>query len=176
MTDKNQVLDWLSEVVHPAREDRSLVELGMVDSIEVSEGKIEVTLAFPRRPDPLKTYLQGAAKAAIYRHAPGGTENEPLRQGNIFSDEPGVYLEGKYGIRCENLLLCREDEKNEYGQFLSFETLTMCPFDRRLIDKRYLDAKTVKLLNDYHKTVYENLSPYLNDTGKAFLKGLCEEI
>ena len=107
---------------------------------------------------------------------PGGTENEPLRKGNIFSDEPGVYLEGKYGIRCENLLLCREDEKNEYGQFLSFETLTMCPFDRKLIDKRYLDAKTVKLLNDYHKTVYENLSPYLNDTGKAFLKGLCEEI
>jgi ATP-binding protein involved in chromosome partitioning len=76
MTDKNQVLDWLSEVVHPAREDRSLVELGMVDSIEVAEGRIEVTLAFPKRPDPLKTYLQGAAKAAIYRHAPGGTEIE----------------------------------------------------------------------------------------------------
>ena len=76
MTDKNQVLDWLSEVVHPAREDRSLVELGMVDSIEVTEGRIEVTLAFPKRPDPLKTYLQGAAKAAIYRHAPGGTEIE----------------------------------------------------------------------------------------------------
>ena len=76
MTDKNQVLDWLSEVVHPAREDRSLVELGMVDSIEISEGRIEVTLAFPKRPDPLKTYLQGAAKAAIYRHAPGGTEIE----------------------------------------------------------------------------------------------------
>ena len=76
MTDKNQVLDWLSEVVHPAREDRSLVELGMVDSIEIAEGRIEVTLAFPKRPDPLKTYLQGAAKAAIYRHAPGGTEIE----------------------------------------------------------------------------------------------------
>ena len=76
MTDKNQVLDWLSEVVHPAREDRSLVELGMVDSIKVAEGRIEVTLAFPKRPDPLKTYLQGAAKAAIYRHAPGGTEIE----------------------------------------------------------------------------------------------------
>ena len=76
MTDKNQVLDWLSEVVHPAREDRSLVELGMVDSIEVTEGRIEVTLAFPKRPDPLKTYLQGAVKAAIYRHAPGGTEIE----------------------------------------------------------------------------------------------------
>ncbi len=93
MTDKNQVLDWLSEVVHPAREDRSLVELGMVDSIEVAEGRIEVTLAFPKRPDPLKTYLQGAAKAAIYRHAPGGTEieiktvvKEPAKKKNNVND------------------------------------------------------------------------------------------
>jgi len=93
MTDKNQVLDWLSEVVHPAREDRSLVELGMVDSIEISEGRIEVTLAFPKRPDPLKTYLQGAAKAAIYRHAPGGTEieiktvvKEPAKKKNNVND------------------------------------------------------------------------------------------
>ena len=93
MTDKNQVLDWLSEVVHPAREDRSLVELGMVDSIEIAEGRIEVTLAFPKRPDPLKTYLQGAAKAAIYRHAPGGTEieiktvvKEPAKKKNNVSE------------------------------------------------------------------------------------------
>lgn len=93
MTDKNQVLDWLSEVVHPAREDRSLVELGMVDSIEVTEGRIEVTLAFPKRPDPLKSYLQGAAKAAIYRHAPGGTEieiktvvKEPAKKKNNIND------------------------------------------------------------------------------------------
>ncbi|MBQ3846260.1 MAG: Mrp/NBP35 family ATP-binding protein, partial [Bacteroidales bacterium] len=93
MTDKNQVLDWLSEVVHPAREDRSLVELGMVDSIEIAEGRIEVTLAFPKRPDPLKTYLQGAAKAAIYRHAPGGTEieiktvvKEPAKKKNNVND------------------------------------------------------------------------------------------
>ena len=93
MTDKNQVLDWLSEVVHPAREDRSLVELGMVDSIEVTEGRIEVTLAFPKRPDPLKTYLHGAAKAAIYRHAPGGTEieiktvvKEPAKKKNNVND------------------------------------------------------------------------------------------
>ena len=93
MTDKNQVLDWLSEVVHPAREDRSLVELGMVDSIEIAEGRIEVTLAFPKRPDPLKTYLQGAVKAAIYRHAPGGTEieiktvvKEPAKKKNNVND------------------------------------------------------------------------------------------
>ena len=93
MTDKNQVLDWLSEVVHPAREDRSLVVLGMVDSIEIAEGRIEVTLAFPKRPDPLKTYLQGAAKAAIYRHAPGGTEieiktvvKEPAKKKNNVND------------------------------------------------------------------------------------------
>ena len=63
---------------------------------------------------------------------------EKLKPGMISSDEPGVYLEGKYGIRCENELLVRNDELNEYGQFLSFETLTMCPFDLDLIDVDFL--------------------------------------
>ena len=101
---------------------------------------------------------------------------EPLKPGNIVSDEPGIYLEGKYGLRCENLLLCREEENNEYGQFLSFETLTMCPFDLKLIDKRYLDNKSIHLLNQYHKTVYENLAPYLNEKGRQFLKEITREI
>ena len=65
MTDKTQVLDWLSEVVHPAREDRSLVELGMVDSIEIAEGRIEVTLAFPKRPDPAGG-LTGDARVLLH--------------------------------------------------------------------------------------------------------------
>ena len=93
MIDRKQVLDWLSEVVHPAKEDRSIVELGMVDSIDISEGRIEVTLAFPKRPDPLKSYLQGAAKSAVYRNAPGGTEieiktvvKEPAQKKNNIND------------------------------------------------------------------------------------------
>ena len=99
-----------------------------------------------------------------------GNENEPIVPGMIFSDEPGVYLEGKYGIRCENLVLCKEDEKNEYGQFLSFDTLTLCPFDLDLIDAKYLDQETIDTLNNYHKDVYDKLSPYLNKEEQKFLK------
>lgn len=95
---------------------------------------------------------------------------EKLKPGMISSDEPGVYLEGKYGIRCENELLVRNDELNEYGQFLSFETLTMCPFDLDLIDINYLNEDDIKLLNEYHETVYNTLSPYLNEEEKVFLR------
>ena len=70
------VLQWLREVQHPGREDKDIVSLGMVSGVEILEGKIVVTLAFPKRPDPLKNYLVGAAQAAIYRNSPGGTEVE----------------------------------------------------------------------------------------------------
>ena len=70
------VLQWLREVQHPGREDKDIVSLGMVSGVEIAEGKIVVTLAFPKRPDPLKNYLVGAAQAAIYRNAPGGNHRE----------------------------------------------------------------------------------------------------
>lgn len=105
-----------------------------------------------------------------YMKTDAGNENEPIVPGMIFSDEPGIYLEGEYGIRCENLLLCKEAQKNEYGQFLEFETITLCPFDLDLIDSKYLDKETLDSLNAYHKMVYDTLSPYLNDEEKAFLK------
>lgn len=105
-----------------------------------------------------------------------GSEDTPLRVGQIVTDEPGIYLDGQYGIRCENMLLVKKAENNEYGQFLRFRTLTMCPFDLNLIDKNYLDDKTIKALNNYHKDVYDNLNPYLNDEEKAFLKNITREI
>lgn len=105
-----------------------------------------------------------------------GSERVPFKVGNVVSDEPGIYLEGEYGIRCENLLLVQNDEKNEYGQFLKFKTLTVVPFDLRLIDKKYLDEKTIEVLNAYHKRVYETLSPYLNDEEKAYLEKITRAI
>lgn len=72
--DRNQVLTWLAEVVHPAKNDAPLVALGMVSDVQVAPGSIRVTLAFPKRPDPLKNYLVGAVQACLYRHAPGGTD------------------------------------------------------------------------------------------------------
>ncbi|MBO4634173.1 MAG: Mrp/NBP35 family ATP-binding protein [Bacteroidales bacterium] len=74
MPNKADILQWLQEVQHPAQGDKSVVELGLVQEIAVEEGRIHVTLAFPKRPDPLKNYLVGAVQACLYRHAPGGTE------------------------------------------------------------------------------------------------------
>ena len=72
----NEILRWLQEVQHPAKGDQSIVALGMVEEIKCEEGRIHVTLAFPKRPDPLKNYLVGAVQACLYRNAPGGTEIE----------------------------------------------------------------------------------------------------
>ncbi|MBQ6333600.1 MAG: aminopeptidase P family protein [Erysipelotrichaceae bacterium] len=105
-----------------------------------------------------------------------GSQFAPLKPGMICSDEPGVYFEGKFGIRCENMIMCVKDECNEYGQFLRFETLTMVPFDRKLIDKTYLDEKTLNVLNTYHERVYETLKPYLNEEEERFLREMTREI
>lgn len=76
MIRKSDVLGWLSEVKHPGQGDKSIVSLGLVQDIDISEGQIKVVLAFSKKPDPLKQYLTGAAQAAVYRHAPGGVEVE----------------------------------------------------------------------------------------------------
>ena len=88
----------------------------------------------------------------------------------ITSIEPGLYLEGKYGIRIENLVLAVETDKNYFGEFMSFETLTLCYIATDLIDVQWLDAKHIQWLNDYHRMVYERLSPHLNEQEKNWLK------
>ena len=75
MTEK-EVFDWLSQVQHPGKDDKDIVSLGMVEEVTVTEGKVTVTLGFGKRPDPLKNYLVGAVRAAVYRNAPGGAEVE----------------------------------------------------------------------------------------------------
>ena len=75
MTEK-EVFDWLSQVQHPGKDDKDIVSLGMVEEVVVEDGKVTVTLAFGKRPDPLKNYLVGAVRAAVYRNAPGGTDVE----------------------------------------------------------------------------------------------------
>ena len=111
-----------------------------------------------------------------YQRGSNNGQDVPFKPGNIFSDEPGVYFEGKFGIRCENLMVCNKDIKNEYGQFLSFEFITMVPFDLDMIDKKYLDDETIDALNAYHARVYETLAPYLNDEEKEFLKNATRSI
>lgn len=93
-----------------------------------------------------------------------------LEEGMITTDEPGVYLEGKYGIRTENELVCRKAEKNEYGQFMEFENITYAPIDLDGIDSEQMSPREKQMLNDYHKKVYEVLSPYMTEEENEWLK------
>ena len=92
-----------------------------------------------------------------------------LEEGMILSDEPGVYFENRYGIRLENLLLCRKAEKTDHGQFMAFDTLTMVPFDRRAIDPAQMTQQELMLLNRYHAAVYQAISPHLTAEERIWL-------
>ena len=93
-----------------------------------------------------------------------------IKPGMVTSDEPGLYITGKYGIRTEVLLLCVEGQKtDDFGDFLEFEVLTLFPYDTSLIDLRMLSQAEIDQLNTYHKLVFDRLSPYLNDDEKAWL-------
>ncbi len=105
-----------------------------------------------------------------------GNDTVVLEEGMLTSNEPGYYAEGKYGIRIENLVVCRNTETTEYGQFMEFETVTMVPFDLDCIDACSLSEREKALLNDYHAQVYENVSPYLNLEEKEWLKEMTRKI
>ena len=94
----------------------------------------------------------------------------------VTTDEPGIYLEGKYGIRIENELVCKKAEKNEYGQFMEFEIITYAPIDLDAILPEEMTQTERRLLNDYHKMVYDKISPYLDTKVKDWLKEYTREI
>lgn len=93
-----------------------------------------------------------------------------LEKGMVITNEPGVYKEGKHGIRTENTLLVVEDECTDSGQFMRFDVISYCPIDLDGIDVSMLTNKEKTWLNDYHKNVYEALSPYLDEAEKEWLK------
>ncbi len=100
-----------------------------------------------------------------------------LEPGMVTSNEPGLYKAGEYGIRTENILLVVEGKKTEdFGDFLEFETLTLFPYDTRLIDVAMLNQEEIKQVNDYHAMVLERLTPYLNEEETEWLKTKCKEI
>ena len=86
---------------------------------------------------------------------------QPLVPGMITSNEPGIYREGKYGIRHENLVLCVDDGRNDFGQWCRFETLTLCHLDTSIVIKELLDASEIEWLNVYNAKVFQTLSPRL---------------
>ncbi len=93
----------------------------------------------------------------------------PLRPGMITSDEPGLYREGEYGIRCENLVLTVPAMTTEFGRFLKFETLTLFPFDRKLFDLSIMTPQEIQWVNEYHDKVRRELSPLLSPEENAWL-------
>ncbi len=105
-----------------------------------------------------------------WRVVPERHDSGTLEEGMITTDEPGVYLEGAYGIRTENELVCRKAEKNEYGQFMEFENITYAPIDLDAIDPEEMTKTERRLLNEYHKKVYETISPYMTKEENEWLK------
>ena len=111
-----------------------------------------------------------------WKVVPERQDSAVIESGMICSDEPGLYFAGDFGTRTENLILCVEDEKNEYGQFLKFEFLTKAPIDLEALDTRFMDDADIERLNMYHKDVYKTISPYMNEEEKEWLKHVTREI
>ncbi|MCR5270325.1 MAG: aminopeptidase P family protein [Prevotella sp.] len=100
----------------------------------------------------------------------------PLVAGMTITDEPGLYLEGKFGVRVENTLLVVPAMETAFGRYLQFEPLTLCPIDKRPIMMEMLTDEERQWLNDYHALVYERLSPCLNDEENEWLRAQTSKI
>ena len=99
-----------------------------------------------------------------------------LEEGMVTTNEPGVYVENSHGIRIENEIVVRKAEKNKYGQFMDFEVITFAPIDLDAIDESLILKDEKVYLNNYHKQVYDKISPYLNEEEKQWLKTYTREI
>ncbi|MDP4183940.1 MAG: aminopeptidase P family protein [Bacteroidota bacterium] len=102
--------------------------------------------------------------------------NVAIEAGMVMSNEPGLYREGKHGVRTENMMYCVEDQTTEFGTFLKFETLSLCPIDSRCIDPSLLTDLEKKWINEYHQRVYASLSPFLDEDHRQFLAKMTKEI
>ena len=111
-----------------------------------------------------------------WRIVPERRDNGTLEEGMVTTDEPGVYIEGKYGIRIENELICKKWEKNEYGQFMEFENITYAPIDLDAILPEEMTKTERGYLNLYHKKVYEVIAPHLTGNEREWLEKYTREI
>ena len=100
----------------------------------------------------------------------------PLKSGMTVTVEPGLYLAGKFGVRTENTTLIRHYMTTEFGDFLEIEPLTLCPIDKKPIVAEMLTPEEIQWLDEYHKTVYEKLSPYLDDDDLVWLEEACSKL
>ena len=105
-----------------------------------------------------------------FRWAYRKNDTHQFEPGIVITDEPGIYIEGSHGVRLENELLVKEWKKNEYGEFLCFETITYVPMDLDGIKADMMSEEEKRLLNDYHALVYEKIAPHLNEEEREWLK------
>ncbi|MRZ79586.1 M24 family metallopeptidase [Paeniclostridium sordellii] len=105
-----------------------------------------------------------------WRIIPDRFDSAVLEEGMVTTNEPGIYVEGSHGIRTENELVVRKAEKNEYGQFMEFEVVTLAPIDLDAIDPEEMNKEEKAYLNWYHELVYNKVSPFLTEDEKAWLK------
>lgn len=99
-----------------------------------------------------------------------------LQLGMVMSNEPGLYRDGEYGIRVENLVVIKKETTTQFGDFYSFDTITLCPIDTKPIKKELLTQDEIEWLNAYHRNVFEKLSPLLNEEATQWLKNKTHEI
>lgn len=107
---------------------------------------------------------------------PEGMKEAVLEEGMVLSNEPGVYIGGSHGIRIENIMVTKKAENNSDGQFMEFECLTFAPIDLDLIDPSIMEKRDLINLNEYHRQVYEKISPLMTEEEKKWLKNACREI
>lgn len=105
-----------------------------------------------------------------WKHVPERDDSCILEEGMVTTNEPGIYVEGSHGIRIEDELVCKKADKNEYGQFMEFETITYAPIDLDAVEPSLLGTSQKQVLNQYHAIVFEKLSPYLEEKEREWLK------
>jgi len=173
----------LGELTPQQKKDYTLVLMGHIDLTRMSflEGTYGSNLdIIARKPlwDYGYNYNHGTGHGVGYflnvHEGPQRISRKPsnvtLKSGMVLSNEPGIYRQGEYGIRLENLVIVKNDYKTEFGQFMKFKNLTWCPFDLKAIDASFMNEEQIKWLNDYHKEVYELLKDRLNQEEQEWLK------
>lgn len=166
---------------------RAMIRLGKAKFLQGCSGKNLDILARGVIWEALQDYRHGTGHGVGYmlnvHEGPigirwrGDSESEEiLSHGMTITNEPGIYVEGKYGIRIENEMIVLESQKNEYGQFMEFEHVTLIPIDKRGILPHKMNKDEIKWLNDYHALVYSSLEKYMSHDERKWLKMMTSPI